>query len=84
MAKAKLTSQQQLAEYIQKMQNELTMDCMKYWRVLGEGNITPDEAAKILETLTTIGERLRFAKNCCEYIIHRWEEQDETTTQHHN
>ena len=78
----KLTTQQLLADHLQKMQNLLTMDCMKYWRSAGENRLTPDEALKILETLKQVEEAARDAKNCCHHVFNGWEERDES--QHHN
>lgn len=70
------TSQQKLAEYLCGIQNAATMDCMKYWRALGENRVTDVEAAKILETLSEIEQRLKYAKNCCHWIINGWEKND--------
>jgi hypothetical protein len=83
MAKTKLTTQQHLADHLCKMQNELTIACMKHWRTLGEGNLTQSEATEILDTLTAISEHVRFAKNCSERIIHGREDTGDTK-QHQN
>jgi hypothetical protein len=76
------TTQQTLADHLQKMQNLLTMDCMKYWRSAGENRLTPDEALKILETLKQVAEIAKYSKNCCHHIFNGWEERDETATSH--
>lgn len=67
------TTQQTLADYLQKMQNLLTMDCMKYWRSLGENKITVEEAVKITETLNEIERILKYAKNCSHWVSAEWD-----------
>jgi len=75
-----LKTQQLLADHLQKMQNMLTMDCMKYWRTAGENLLTPDEALKILETLKQVEATIVYAKNCCHHVFNGWEDRNETAT----
>lgn len=74
--KTGLTAQQHLADYLCKMQNLLTMDCMKYWRSAGENRLTEAEAVMILETLNEISRHVAYAKNCCWHAINNREESE--------
>lgn len=74
---ANKNSQKQLSEYLFEMQNQLTIDCVKYWRRLLDGELEPDEAGKILEALEIVERKIKYAKNCCHWIKNEWDKTKE-------
>jgi len=70
-------SQRLLSEYLFEMQNQLTMDCVKYWRRLLDGQLEPEEAGRILEGLEKVERKMKYAKNCCHWIKNEWDKTKE-------
>lgn len=57
-----------LSEHLCVMQNKLTETCMKHWRNLLEGTASEIDVREIRAALTSIEERLIYARNCCAWI----------------
>jgi hypothetical protein len=57
-----------LSEHLCAMQNKLTETYMKHWRNLLEGTASEIDVREIRATLTSIEERLIYARNCCAWI----------------
>lgn len=77
VSKIHVDSQETLSGYLSKMQNTLTMNCMKHWRALGERRATPQDGAQIRQDLEEIEKTLKYALNCCHWIINGWDKTKE-------
>ena len=67
------TAHENLADHLWGLYKVASIGDLKHRKLLAGEEITQDEAREILMALEAIEKTLKYAKNCCHWIINGWE-----------